>query len=173
MKTKNKQVQTGLTLIELVLSLFIFGIIGGTATVMLRNGFELTTASNDAQEMASVQRYVNERIAKEIRAVSYDTLTSSYNITLMTSTQLRFTKFDSNQVTITLGASDITLGYSVPAVSSTLTDKVTAGNFTYYQADGVTLATSNVDIRFIELTLTLTRDTTAYNSKIRIALRDL
>lgn len=163
-----------MTLIEIVLALFILGIIGTTTNIMLKNGFDLTTAANDSYEMTAMQRYVNERIAKEIRAIAFDTLNGRYNVVApMTSTQLIFTKFDGNQVTITLGASTIMLGYANPAVSAILTDSVTAGGFSYYKADGITTTTSNVDVRFIELTLTLTRDTTPYTSKIRVALRDL
>ncbi|MFZ2628011.1 MAG: hypothetical protein WAX67_03915, partial [Rugosibacter sp.] len=89
-----------------------------------------------------------------------------------------FTKGDGVTVTLTNSGSDLTLGYSSPsspATTSTLANRVSGFALAYYQADGLTPATSNSDIRFVQISLTLYDSSTGGRSiaqRTRIALRN-
>ena len=53
-----------------------------------------------------------------------------------------------------------------------MSDAVSSLSFTYLQADGVTVATGNTDVAFVEFELVLTRAGNTYPQRSRVALRN-
>jgi len=97
---------------------------------------------------------------------------SSSDISTMNPGTLGFTKRDGTGVTLTSTPPLVTLAYTSPAGSHTLTNQVSSLAFAYYQSDGTTAATGNGDVAFIEFELVLTRDGNNYPQRSRVALRN-
>jgi len=163
----------GFTLIEMTIVIVVLGVLAAATTPMFVNSMRAYDINQTNLVTLSKLRYATERIAREIREVRYTG--ANYAIGPMTSTALSFTKNDAANtvVTITAAPPGVTLGYSAPAMSATLTDQVTTLQFAYYQADGVTTTASNVNVAYVQVTLTLQDPNSgAYQQQTRIALRN-
>jgi len=163
----------GFTLIELIITIVLLGLLGAVGVTMISDSFD-TSRRIDASETNSGQaRYALERMEREIREVRYSG--GAYSITTRTASSMVFTKGDGVTVTLTNSGGDLTLGYSSPATTSPLANRVSSFALAYYQADGITPATSNSDIRFVQISLTLYDSSTGGRSiaqRTRIALRN-
>lgn len=179
----------GFTLIELITVIVLMGILGVVGTNMLSDSFTATKIVNDGYARETEARYVMERMVREVREVKYLS-TGSYCLT-MTATSLVFQKpnagstdqlnCNTDSVTVTISFSNvnhaITITYATPAnATGTLTNAVTNNGFglLYYQADGVTAATSATDVRIVKITLALTdpSSTHAFEQTVRVSLRN-
>lgn len=163
----------GFTLIELIISIVLLGFLAAVGTSMISDSFNTTYVVNASQANAGQARYALERLEREIRQVQYSG--SSYTIGTMTLTSFVFTKSDGVTVTIANSGTNLNLGYSTPAITSLLSSQVSSFALYYYQADGVTPATGNSDIRFVQISLTLTDTNTSGQSiaqRTRVALRN-
>jgi len=161
----------GFTLIELTMMLVVVGILASLSAPLILNGLRAYDINAGNLVTLGKLRYATERIAREIRETQYNG--TNYLIASMTATNLQFTKNDATTVTIGLAAPNITLGYSTPALSATLTDQATALQFNYFQADGVTVATDNANVAYIEVTVTLNDPNSgAYTQRTRVGLRN-
>lgn len=165
--------QQGFTLIELIISLVILGLVGAVAGYGLVNGTLAFNSSADAVHIQSKLRYASERMAREIREIRRDTVTATqYDISTMTASTLAFTKSDGTGVTLNSTPPLVTLAYSTPAGTPTLSNAVSSLGFVYLQADGVTAATGNTDVAFVEFELVLSRAGNTYPQHSRVALRN-
>ncbi|MHB8453799.1 MAG: prepilin-type N-terminal cleavage/methylation domain-containing protein [Acidiferrobacterales bacterium] len=164
----------GFSLIEMVVSIVLLGVLAAAAIPVLTSGintFQATTASIDS---LSKLRYATERMVREIREVRRNPGNpANYDIATMTATTLVFTKTDGNTVTITASLPNVMLGYAIPAASAVLTDQLTGLTFNYYQIDDVTAATSTANIAFVQLTLTMTSTGGgSFTQRAQVALRN-
>lgn len=165
--------QQGFTLIELVISLVILGLVGSVAGYGLVNGTLAFSSSADAVHIHGKLRYASERMAREIREIRRNTVTpTQYDISTMTATTLAFTKRDGTGVTLNSTPPLVTLAYSTPAGTPTLSDEVSNLTISYLQADGVTTATGSTDVAFVEFELVLSRAGNSYPQRGRVALRN-
>jgi len=178
----------GFTLVEMIMSIVLIGILAAVGSNMMSDSFT-TTRMVDADTASKQQaRYALERLAREIREIKYDTTNSQYCITSLTSsTNLAFNKTSgaysstcaTNAITVTIdrsGASspyNLTLQYSTPAVTSTLSNQVSSFALTYLDAAG-TSTTSASNVRFVVITLTVTNATSGQSiaQRMRVALRN-
>jgi len=171
MNTRTRQ--QGFTLMEMIISLVILGLLGAAAGYGLTGGALAFSGTADAIQTLGKLRYASERMAREIRETRRNLITPAvYDITTMAATTLAFTKTDGTSVTLTSTPPLVTLAYSTPAGTPTLTDAVSSLTFSYLQDDGVTAATGNSDVAFIELDLTLTRNGNNYPQRTRVSLRN-
>jgi len=155
---------------EIVITLIIFGILGSVGSQLLSNGLSVYNASDDALDTLSKLRYATERMAREFYQIQ--ATPSGYSIAVMNANQFQFTKADGTSVDITASLPLLTMSYdSVPGVTAPLTDKVQSFNFKYYQIDGVTPATSVLDIVYIEINITLQVKGVSYPERTRVAMR--
>lgn len=182
----NSRHNSGFTLVELVISIMLIGILGAVGSSMISDSFT-TTRMVDANDASMGQaRYALERLAREIREIKYVSGTGTYCINTMTATNLAFYKTSgtldptcsTNTITIAIlnSGSNLTLQYSSPAVTSSLSNQVDTNGFQllYYQKDGTTAATSGSNIAFVQIKLTV-KDSTSGQSisqRTRVALRN-
>ncbi len=165
--------QRGFTLLEMVIALVVLGLLGAAAGYGLVGGALAFSATSDAVQTLGKLRHASERMAREIREIRRNPATPTvYDITTMNATTLAFTKTDGTSVTLTGAPPLVTLAYSTPAGTHTLTDEVGSLAFAYLQTDGTTTATGNSDVAFVELELTLTRSGNSYPQRARVSLRN-
>ena len=165
--------QQGFTLLEMVIALVVLGLLGAAAGYGLVGGALAFSGTSDAVQTLGKLRHASERMAREIREIRRNPVTpAAYDITTMNATTLAFTKTDGTSVTLAGTPPLVTLAYSTPAGTHTLTDEVSSLAFTYLQGDGATAATGNGDVGFVELELILSRSGNSYPQRVRVALRN-
>ena len=173
----------GFTLVELVISIVLIGILAAVGSSMIVDSFTTTRMVNADNASAGQARYALERLAREIREIKYDSSGGNYCITAMTATNLVFYRTsgtysstcNTNVVTVTINMSgaNLTLGYSSPAVTSNLSSQVSSFALAYYDIAGNTTASTDA-IRFVQITLTVTDATSgqSISQRTRVALRN-
>jgi prepilin-type N-terminal cleavage/methylation domain-containing protein len=177
---------SGFTLVELIISIVLIGILAAVGSSMIADSFTTTRMVNAENASEGQARYALERLAREIREVKYVSsgATGNYCITTMTATNLVFTKTVSGTPSAVCGTADTTvnINYSSPnltlggAFLTTQVDTTAAipFRFNYYQSDGTTTATNTLDIKFIQITLTVKDPTSgqSISQRTRVALRN-
>lgn len=187
----------GFTLVELVISIVLLGLLAGVGVTMIADSFTTTRLINASEGSAAQARYVLERLEREIREIKYDNSNNSYCIvspttTNMTATRLSFYKTSSgstynstcatnaNILTIEKNGANLTLQVD-NGTPATLSDQVGAnsGNtavLVYLNASGApTTSTSGINaVRYVVVTLTLSDPVSGKKiaQRISIALRN-
>lgn len=170
---RHSRKQHGFSMIEMIISLVILSVIGTTAGYALTGGVRAFSENANAQQTLAKLRYASERMVREAREIRRNTVNpTNLDITTMTATTLSFTRGDGAVVTLTATPPQLYLAYATPAGTWTLTDEVSSMHFSYFQADGSTIASSNSDVAFIEFNLSLSRDGKVYPQRTRVALRN-
>lgn len=168
-----RRMSSGFTAIEMVMAIVLIGILAAASLPVIFSGVRTYQDTTVSLVTLSKLRYATERMAREIREIRRNTVTpSNYDISTWTAGTLAFVKRDGTTVTITAAAPNVTLGYSAPAVTSTLTDQVSSLTFNYYQIDGTTAATSIANMAFVQISLTLIQDGAPFTQRTRVALRN-
>jgi prepilin-type N-terminal cleavage/methylation domain-containing protein len=163
--------QRGFTLIEMIMAITVMGIIALVGAQILASGAETYTEATESMDTFAKARQSMTRIVAEIREADYNG--TQYLMPTMNTNQIVFTKRDGVTVTIATSGSNVTLGYSSPAVTSTLTDQLSSLAFAYYQNDAqTTFGTTQVNVAYVQVTLTLSEAGTLYTRRQRVALRD-
>lgn len=162
--------QQGFTLIEIVLVLIMLAVMAGVAGSMLRSSSGAFTQSQLSLQANEQMRYITERIALEVRAVN--PVAGGFEINTMNVDQLQFVKSDGTAVTISYATPLLAIAYdSLPGVLASLSDKVSSFQFNYYQLDGVTPASTQQQIYFIETNLVISIDGQNFPQRSRVGLR--
>lgn len=177
--------ERGFTLVELIMTMVLLGILGTVGANMISDSFTTTTMVNAGQASAAQARYALERLAREIREVKYvnaGSSSGSYAIDTASwsPTHLAFTRTIAGaDVTVTIDSSggSLRLGYSSPAVTSTLAGNVGSFALSYLDLSGnATTDTSNSanGIRFVLINLTLTDPVSgqSLSERTRVSLRN-
>ncbi len=164
----------GFTLIEMVVTLVLVGILAVVGLPILSNGLRAYTATQESIGTLGKLRYATERLAREIREVRRDPIVpTDYDIAVMTAVKFEFTKTDGVAVTLEAVPPALTLNYAPPvAPTPALTDQVKSFAFKYFKADGVTETTLKNEVAFVEMNLTLTQGGADYAQRTRIGLRN-
>lgn len=172
MRPSTRFLPRGFTLIEMTMVIVILGVLAAAAAPLLTNSFRAYETNQTNLVTLSKLRYATERIARELREVRFNG--TNYQIGTMTATVLSFTKNDaaSTVVTITGAPPLVTLQYSTPAMTATLSDQVASLQFDYCDINntcGVALA----NVAYVDVVLTLTDPNSgAAVQRTRIALRN-
>lgn len=169
----------GLTLIELVIVGMIVGILSAAMVPMMVSS--LRAYSDTLGDVIALDklRYATERLAREIREVSYDSSTG-FAFTSMGANSMQFSRvyYDSTgtpsaATTVTVGntGSAVTLGYSAPAVAAVLTDELLSLTFAYLDKTGTTGATATT-VQSVRITLTLLHNGNPYTQETQVELKN-
>ncbi|MCX7187001.1 MAG: type II secretion system protein [Methylophilales bacterium] len=161
----NMQLARGFSLIELVVSTVVIGIMAMALSPLLLSSLKAYDSTLGNEIVLDKLRYATERVAREIRGVQYasstttpstncndsPTTTDHYCITTMTPTNLQFRRSYTDTagnvtwrtVTINGSGSTLTLAYSDinSGAAQVLTDELSSLSFSYLQQDGATTAT--------------------------------
>lgn len=172
--------QRGFTLIEMVVTILVLSILGGVTAYTISHGARAYVDSRTIVTTLSKLRLASERLAREIRSVRRDPAApGQYDINGgLPSDSFSFDRLEADGVTVTTVSIDgsgnpLTLEYDTPSGAQTLTDQVSSFSLAYYQADGVTAATSNADVAFVEFELVLQdANGNSYPQRTRVALRN-
>ena len=164
--------ENGFTLVEMVAALTVLALLAAIVGPLLSNGARAYNDSAAALQTLSKLRVASERLVREIREIRRDG-SGSYDISLpLSSTTLQFFKTDTEQVTNSTAAPMVPLSYAGNAGTPILSDKVSALNFSSFQADGSLPANDNSDVAFIDIELILTNAGNNYAPRARVAVRN-
>lgn len=149
--------QQGFSLLEIVLSIVLLGILGVAGSRMIANSFFTTQIISNEHLANATTRYALERMAHDIREISYDSANDVVGITGMSASQLSFTKSGLGGAITSMGFTyaSPTLTMSAAGSSATLANDITTFSFTYLDASGTITATPNA-VRSVRITLTAT-----------------
>ncbi len=188
----------GFTLMEMIISIVLLGILAAVGANMISDSFTTTRIVNASQASATEARYALERLAREIREIKYarsqptpatycsGTITDQYCITTMTATSVVFINSANNTVTINNSGANLSLQYSAPAAApATLNNQISNFALSYLDSNNcvTTLINNSIGdadcitrggIRFVVITLTVTNPTSGQNTaqRTRVALRN-
>lgn len=117
---RSRTSQNGFTLMEITISVVLLGILGVVGTTMMSGSFYTTRVISTEHLAYSEARYAMERMAREIREMQYDTVTSSLSLSSMDTSQLSFVK------TGMTGNSNVSFQYTSPTLSMSYPPQVPA-----------------------------------------------
>jgi prepilin-type N-terminal cleavage/methylation domain-containing protein len=185
MKRMPARIQRGFTIVELVIVIVVVGTLAVAGVSMFSDTFTTTRVVNAAQSSGNDARYAVERLAREIREVKYIDATNGYSISALSSSGMTFVRtIDGVDVTVTVArsGSNLTLGYSSPAVTSTLSTQASAFTLDFLglnldTATGVVttpVTASATSVRFVVISLTVTDAVSGQTitERSRVALRN-
>lgn len=163
---------SGFTLVELLLVVVLIGILAGLTAPIISQGLSASNMVRSNLHTLEKLRYASERLTREIRQIDHGA--GGYNLGNMNANRITFVKNDSGiTVDVRLAGSILTLGYSSPAVTATLSDEVSAFNLSYYDTAGA-VTTSAANLAYVQISLTLQNPSTlaVYSQRTRVGLRD-
>jgi prepilin-type N-terminal cleavage/methylation domain-containing protein len=167
----NATAARGFTLIEMVMTLVLIGILAAVGAPMIANGMRVATTASTELATVSQLRYATERIAREIREVRFTG--GAFSVTTTTAATFVFTKTDGTGVTINYSGTNVTMAYSggVGTVgTSNLVTQATAFQFTYTNVSPYVAGSSPT----VNVSLTLRNPTTGatFTQTTRVVLRN-
>lgn len=164
---------SGFTLIELIVVIIIIGILAATMAPVLRNVVTAYGATNAVAGTLDKLRYASARLGFELRGMTPLSIAGANT----SSSDITFSRIDyaagatSRTVSIAQGSGLLTLSYTPPAITATLTDQLSSLVFAYYdQNGGATTIPANV--RYVEYTITLAANGQPYAETTRVAIRN-
>ena len=153
--------------------IMLLGILVAAAVPLMINTFRAFETNQSNRVTLGKLRYATERMAREIREVRY---TGGAYSMVMNPTSLQITKNDAANtvVTITSAVPLVTMQYSTPAMTATLTNQVAANGLQFLYFDINNVATgSTAAVAYVDVSLTLTDPISgAAQQRTRIALRN-
>ena len=146
----------GFSLIELVLVILVTAILGAMVAYGLVTGVTAWRTGSERLEAHGQIRFAMERMIRELRVVRHDG--TRYEFLARTANSVQFHKQEGTLLhTVALGVTAGTLEIAYDGgAAQPLARGVTSFRLDWLQADGVTPATSDADVAFVEITLGLT-----------------
>jgi MSHA biogenesis protein MshO len=163
----------GFTLIELIISVVVIGIIAVAATPVMVKSMDAYNATLDVAITLDKLRYASERMAREIREATVGTFNMNTAAPQFTRDDYAGTINTIRGVSIVRSGEIVNFSYNNPTVTPTpvLTDQATALSFAYYDADGASTPDAAA-VRYVEINLTLAANGQSYTQRTRVALRN-
>jgi MSHA biogenesis protein MshO len=153
----------GFTLVEIVITIVLVGILAGLAASILIQGITSYSVEEARVDVHYQARLAMERMAREIRQIR-----STADITAITNTNLRFT--DVNGASVGFTWTSPTLSRWNGVGTNVLAPNITAFNFNYYQQNGAAAAAATLWI--VEITLTSQQGSESVQMSTRVHPRN-
>jgi prepilin-type N-terminal cleavage/methylation domain-containing protein len=191
----HSRTQRGFTLIEMIMSAGLIGLLALTATFFWVHSFTLVRMVNSDSVGVAEGRAVLERLAREIREVKLDIAAGAYCVSTMSATRMVFNRTSgsyangcggaaptaaNNDIAVTIdlpnGSTTLNMGYAgalaAPAQTRALTATASAFGIRYLDLNYD--VTNNASaLRFVELSLTVTPPSApATQTRTVVALRN-
>jgi len=149
---------TGFTLIEMIMTIVILGVIVALGANMIGGSMLAYFAGRDLTELDTRGRMAVERLTRELRAVRSATAT---DLNIATLGQVRFNDMRGNSVCFYLAGTQLMRSADFAAACGTtgpqvLVDGVSALNFTYLLNDGVNATNNPTLVYYIIVQYTVT-----------------
>ncbi|HUK55946.1 MAG TPA: prepilin-type N-terminal cleavage/methylation domain-containing protein [Nitrospiria bacterium] len=157
--------ERGVTLIELIFSVILIGIIGIVAARAFLYSSESVLTGTNVREGTQVNRIAMDRMIREIRNVANNTSVNTAGATTFT-----FVDTSNNTISYTLSGTNLN---RVTATTDTLAANVSSLTFTYLDNTGATIATPAVspaatDIWWVQIALTVGTGSGAVQFRSRV-----
>lgn len=156
----------GFTLIEIVITIVIVGVLAGIASLIILQGIRAYSDEEARSNVHYQARFAMERMAREIRLIRSASLT---DITSMTNLNLRFT--DANGSATGFNWANPILNRWNGVGNDVLATGITEFNLNYFQQDGVTPAAA-ATLWFVEITMTSQQGTESLQMRTRVHPRN-
>jgi prepilin-type N-terminal cleavage/methylation domain-containing protein len=151
--------ESGFTLIEMVITLILVGIIAAITGIMMQQGIMAYLAQTNEANIADQGRLGIERMAREIRTIRSRT---AADIPTMTAATLSFVDIGGNAIAYTSGGGNITRNGTLLA-----TGNAAALGFSYFQQNGApAVAAAQVWVIQVDLSLTTGGQTQAFRIRV-------
>ena len=156
----------GFTMIELVMSIVVVGVLASLGATMLGGGFASFFLSRETTQNDWQGRLALERITRDLRSVR-----TPADLATMTAGQIIFTDSRNDQINYTLSGTTVTRVQN-GGTAWVLADNATALTFSYLRNDGLTPEPSggvpaNVYYITVELTISSANASMKYRSTVR------
>jgi prepilin-type N-terminal cleavage/methylation domain-containing protein len=179
----SKRRQAGFTLIEMITSIALLGIMAGLGSSMIADVFRTGISVNAGDASQAQARYAIERVARELREVKYDGtnyLIAAPNPLAPSATSITFTRSINGEdvnVTIARSGSNLNVTYSDTNTTAKLASGVTAFTVDFVgvsDAALVSATTSTASVKALVVTLTTTDPASGRTAsqRTRVALRN-
>ncbi|MCX5717824.1 MAG: type II secretion system protein [Nitrospirae bacterium] len=161
----------GVTLIELVITMVLMGIVALVVANALSTGIKGNLTTDNRKEALDQARVAMERMRREIR-----NLNNSASVTTSSATQFCFTDTESTLIDYSYSNPNVTrdTGNCAAGGGATLSTNITSLSFVYLRADGTTdAAFSAANTKLIRITLTSTISSEAVQLQSEVWPRNL
>jgi prepilin-type N-terminal cleavage/methylation domain-containing protein len=154
LQSANNPHSKGFTLVEIVITIVLIGIISGIAAMIILQGVRAYSDEQSRSEVHYQARLAMERMAREIRSMRWNTALAQADITTMNPTDVRYTDIQGNQMGFRLNIGNLLeRTQDNGATWQTLATGVTALNINYFRQDGVIPAAA-ATLWILEITMT-------------------
>ena len=140
----------GFTLIEVIITLVIAGVLATIGATLLSSGFRSYFLGRELAQDAAQGTLALERMTRDLRAVR-----SAADLTTIGASTISFVDVDGNTITYALSAGSVTRSQN-GGTAQPLAANVSSLAFTYLQNDGQTTAASSATVWYIVVAVTVT-----------------
>jgi prepilin-type N-terminal cleavage/methylation domain-containing protein len=156
--------ERGVTLIEMILSIILIGVIGIVASNVFLYSTRSVLTGNNVREATQVNRMAMDRMIREIRNVADNT-----RVTVATASTFTYVDVDGNTISFTLAGTNLN---RVGTTTDTLAANVSGLTFTYFTNTGAAavpnLSPAATDIWWVQIAMTVGTgtDTVQFRSRV-------
>jgi prepilin-type N-terminal cleavage/methylation domain-containing protein len=175
-KTRNWRLgEAGFTLVELIITIVLVGIIAGIAAILTLQGVSSYTVQDLRADLTNQGRLAIERMAREIRAIRQTgeigttKVGATWTISGNPTSSLIFTDLTGTDIIYSLSGS--MLNRTMGGVDAAMADGVTTLQFNHYDRTGA-LTTTPADVWQVQIDLTVTRGGESQDFRIRVHPRN-
>jgi len=140
----------GFTLIEVIITLVIAGVLATIGATLLSSGFRSYFLGRELAQDAAQGTLALERMTRDLRAVR-----SAADLTTIGASTISFVDVDGNTITYALSAGSVTRSQN-GGTAQPVAANVSSLAFTYLQNDGQTTAASSATVWYIVVAVTVT-----------------
>jgi prepilin-type N-terminal cleavage/methylation domain-containing protein len=164
--------EAGFTLVEIIITIVLVGILAGIAAMIITQAVRAYTGEQDRGDVQYQAQFALERMARELRSIRTPAETGSNVLGTITGNPAnRFIFTDLSGTTISYGLTGTTLNRTVGGVPAPLAQGVTGLEFRHYTNANV-LTTVPANLWFVEITMTVVRDTETVQMQTRVHPRN-